>query len=264
MSNPHGSFIWYELLTPDAQAAARFYSGLLDWKISENPEYREITASEGMVGGMLPLTPEMTGDGARPAWLGYIAVDAVDDMVEAIVAQGGTVLMPARDMEHVGRFALVADPQGAPVYVMRPQGEAKATSNAFAAERPMQGHVAWNELSTTDPAGAWSFYGERFGWVMDGDMDMGPLGKYEFVRHGGHMLGAIMPKMPEMPVSAWTFYFRVADIDVAAAAIKTSGGTLYQEPMEIPGGDYSLGAADPHGAAFGLVGPRRASETPDA
>ena len=71
------------------------------------------------------------------------------------------------------------------------------------------------------------------------------------------MLGAIMPKMPQTPVSAWTYYFRVADIDAAAAYIRDQGATLLMEPTEIPGGEFSLNAMDPQGAAFGLVGPRR-------
>lgn len=261
MTNAHGSFIWYELLTPDTRAAESFYAGLLGWTMDGDPGYRHITASEGMIGGMLALSPEMTSGGAQPAWLAYINVEDVDRSVTAIVEQGGRVLMPARDMEDVGRFALVTDPQGAAFYVMRPKPPADrpdGPSNAFAAERPMMGHCAWNELSTTDQQGAWAFYGGQFGWAKDGDMDMGEMGKYEFIRHGSHMLGAIMPKMPQMPVSAWSFYFRVADIDRAAAYIKENGGTLFMQPTEIPGGDYSLNASDPQGAAFGLVGPRRA------
>jgi len=127
------------------------------------------------------------------------------------------------------------------------------------------GHCAWNELATDDPESAKHFYGQRFGWVKDGEMDMGPLGKYEFLRHAGRapdgspmgagMLGAVMPKMPGMPVSAWTYYFRIADIDAAAAHITANGGTVLQEPTEIPGGDFSLTATDPLGATFGLVGP---------
>lgn len=261
MTNAHGSFIWYELITPDTGAAESFYSGLLGWTFGGESDYRHIVASEGMVGGLLTLTPEMSSGGAHPAWLTYVAVDDVDRAVAKVVDQGGRVLMPARDMEDVGQFALVADPQGAAFYVMRPKPPANrpdAPSNAFAAERPMMGHCAWNELSTTDPAGAWSFYGDQFGWAKDGDLDMGEMGKYEFIRHGSHMLGAIMPKVPQMPVSAWTFYFRVADIDAAASYIRENGGTLFMEPMEIPGGDFSLNASDPQGAAFGLVGPRRA------
>ena len=94
--------------------------------------------------------------------------------------------------------------------------------------------------------------------LKDGDLDMGPMGKYEFLKVSGgrFALGAVMSKMPEMPVSAWSFYFRVPDIDKGAAAISANGGTILQGPMEIPGGDFSMMALDPAGAAFGLVGAR--------
>ena len=97
-------------------------------------------------------------------------------------------------------------------------------------------------------------------------MDMGPLATYEFLRHTGHapdgsppghgMLGAVMPKLPEMPVSAWTYYFRVPDVDVAIAAITANGGSIVQPPIEIPGGDFSMVGVDPQGATFALVGSR--------
>ena len=205
----------------------------------------------------MALTEDMKAGGGRPAWIGYIAVDDVDASVASIEAAGGRMLMPATDLPGVGRMAMVADPQGAPFYVMR--GESDETSHSFAATEPRPGHCAWNELSTTDPEDAKAFYGGQFGWSKDGDMDMGEMGKYEFMSasEGRFMLGAIMPKMPEMPVSAWIFYFRVPDIDTAAGTIGDNGGTVMQEPVEIPGGEYSLVAADPQGAVFGLVGPRR-------
>ena len=172
-----------------------------------------------------------------------------------IIAAGGTSFM-TMDVENVGRMAMVADPQGALFYVMR--GASSEPSHSFAAIEPKVGHCAWNELSTTDPEAAKTFYSKLFGWAKDGDLDMGPMGKYEFLRVAGgrFLLGAVMPKMPQMPVSAWTYYFRVSDIDAAVDALKAAGGTLHMEPMEIPGGDYSLSASDPQGAAFGLVGPR--------
>ena len=48
----------------------------------------------------------------------------------------------------------------------------------------------------------------------------------------------------------------MGDIDRAHAAVTANGGTITNEPMEIPGGDYALVARDPQGAGFGLVGPR--------
>ena len=130
---------------------------------------------------------------------------------------------------------------------------------------PEHGMFAWNELMTTDPEAAKQFYAKHFGWVKDGEMDMGPLGAYHFIRHAGRggpgsqhaMLGAVYKRPAEMPVAAWSYYFRVADIDAAVTAIKAGGGTLYANPIEIPGGEFSLNAADPQGASFGLVGARK-------
>ena len=269
MTNHHGDFIWYELMTPDGTASQAFYGSMLGWTFGGDDEYREIQGSDGGVGGMLQLTPEMTAGGAQPAWVGYILVDDVDKMVESVEHGGGRTFMPARDMPGVGRFAMVADPQGAPFYVMKPTPPADKpdmASNAFSYDKPRIGHCAWNELATSDVEGAKHFYGQRFGWVKDGEMDMGPMGKYEFLRHAGRapdgsppgqgMLGAVMPKMPQMPVSAWSHYFRVADIDAAVDYIGANGGTVTVAPMEIPGGDFSMNALDPQGAHFALVGSR--------
>jgi hypothetical protein len=47
-------------------------------------------------------------------------------------------------------------------------------------------------------------------------------------------------------------YFRVPDVDASAARIVANGGKVLNGPMEVPGGDRVLTAADPQGAAFGL------------
>lgn len=266
MTDSHGDFIWYELLTSDADAAGDFYGKVVGWTSADSGQtamdYRLFSSGDGSnmadgVGGYMAITPEMAEHGARPAWVGYIAVDDVDASTAAIIAAGGSVLMPAMDVEGVGRMAMVADPQGAPFYVMR--GTSPESSGAFAATEPKVGHCGWNELSSADPEAAKTFFGTVFGWTKDGEMDMGPLGKYEFWKPGDgrdFMLGAVMPLMPGMPMSAWTFYFRVADIDKAVEAINANGGKVLQEPTEIPGGEFSIAAMDPHGASFGLVGPR--------
>jgi uncharacterized protein len=267
MADHHGDFIWYELLTGDADAAGEFYGKVVGWTSSSagqpDMDYRFFSSGDGSdmadgVGGYMAITEDMAAGGAQPAWVGYIAVDDVDASVAAIGAAGGSVLMPATDLDGVGRMAMVADPAGAPFYVMK--GASDESSGAFAATEPKVGHCGWNELSSADPEAAKAFYSGLFGWAKDGEMDMGPLGKYEFWKPGDgreFMLGAVMPLMPGMPMSAWTYYFRVADIDTAVAAINGNGGKVFQDPTEIPGGEFSITAMDPHGAAFGLVGPRK-------
>ena len=259
-----GGFIWYELITPDPAAAKAFYDPVVGWDMAADPvapgmDYRMIQRSDGgNAGGVLTLTDEMRAGGARPIWLGYLHAADVDAKVAAVEADGGTMLMAPWDQPGVGRLAMVADPWGAPFYLMAPlppEGDANAASDVFSVDQPQ--HVRWNELSSSDADGAVDFYTRHFGWRQEGDMDMGEFGKYRFLYEGGTMIGAIMPKMPQMPVSLWTYYIGVDDIDRAAAAVREGGGQILQGPMEIPGGEYSLNAVDPQGAAFGLVGPRK-------
>ena len=258
MANTQGDFIWYELMTSDADAAQAFYTSVLDWKIAVSVmpgmDYRHIEASEGNVGGVMPISPEMAEHGARPAWVAYIAVDSVDASAASITAAGGSVMMPAMDIPSVGRIAMVADPHGAPFYIMTPAGEGE--SHAYSKDRPRIGHCAWNELVTPDQTASWAFYGEQFGWENPDSMDMGPMGSYQFIGYNG-MLGAMMKGIPEMGPPHWNQYFRVADIDAAVVAIGAGGGSVIHGPMEIPGGDVSLNGIDPQGAHFGVVGARK-------
>jgi uncharacterized protein len=266
MTNQHGDFIWYELLTKDANAAGDFYGKVVGWTsyASGQPgmDYRFFSSGDGTdnkdtIGGYMTITEEMEAGGSRPCWLGYIAVDDVDTRVTAITAAGGTLYMPAMDLEGVGRMAMVADPQGAPFYLMK--GASDETSHSFAAYEPKVGHCAWNELATSDPTGAKTFYGAQFGWSKAGETDMGPMGKYELIQCSGNrfMLGGVYPKVPEDEMSHWLFYFRVANLTAAIEALRTEGGHLRADPIAVPDrDDWTVQACDPDGAWFGMIGPR--------
>jgi predicted enzyme related to lactoylglutathione lyase len=258
-----GQLIWYELITPDPAAAKSFYDAVVGWTIEPQPsgemDYRMIGRSDGgNAGGVMRLTDEMASHGARPTWLAYINVADVDESAAAIEKAGGKTLMAPFDIPGIGRIALVADPQGAPFYVMKPippEGRENEQSDVFSVDEPQ--HVRWNELATADPEGAIAFYGKQFGWSQEGDMDMGEMGKYRFIQNRGTNIGAVMRKPPQLPVSMWTYYIGVDDIDRALNAIKTGGGQVLNGPMEIPGGEFAVNAMDPQGASFGLVGPRK-------
>ena len=253
--NPHGSFIWYELLTADPDAAAAFYGDVTGWTAASagqpGIDYRIFSADDGPVAGHMKLPDGAEAAGMRPGWLGYIGVDDVDSAVAAIEAAGGRVHMPAMDLEGVGRMALVADPQGVPFYVMR--GESDEASTSFS---PMEvGRCNWNELSTPDQDGALAFYTGQFGWQKGDSMPMGEMGVYQFIEHGGGMIGAVMTSPPGRP-GGWNFAFGVPDIDEAAGKISGGGGTVNHGPVEVPGGQYAVMATDPEGVPFMVVGPR--------
>ena len=254
MRNPHGSFIWYELIAADPAAAAAFYSGVTGWTVAAMPiaesqmPYTVLSAgASGVAGLMAPPLP-----GMRTGWSGYIGVDDVDASVAAIEAAGGAVLMPAVDMPGVGRMAHVADPQGVPFHVIR--GEPDEQSGAFDPMRP--GHCAWNELATPDLPAALNFYTRCFGWTKGDVMPMGDMGDYQFIDHGDVTLGAMMTRREPGPPAAWNFYFRVADVDAAATRATAAGATIHHGPAEVPGGDHIVIASDPQGTMFSLVGAR--------
>ncbi|HEY7811359.1 MAG TPA: VOC family protein [Allosphingosinicella sp.] len=255
-TNSHGSFIWYELLTTDADAAAAFYGEVIGWRATAagvpGYDYRFFWAGEEGIGGHMNIPEEGAEHGMRPGWYGFIGVNDVDASVAAIESEGGTVLMPAMDIPDVGRMALVTDPQHVPFYVMR--GSSNQKSDSFGRG---QGHCCWNELSTADQGAALSFYTRHFGWEKGEAMPMGEMGDYVFINHDGDMIGAVMPHQGDGPLPAWRFYFVVPDIDAAAAKVGAAGGVVRHGPQEIPGGDYMLVATDPQGAVFGAVGPRK-------
>jgi predicted enzyme related to lactoylglutathione lyase len=259
MANKHGEFIWYELMTRDPFAAKGFYDDVVGWTIGErlpgDIDYRVIAAGNTFVGGVFRLTDEMCEHGARPIWLGYIGVDDVDVTVSRAETLGGRVLMPARDIPDIGRIAMVADPQGAPFYVMRGAVEGK-TSTAF--NPTADGHCCWNELSTTDQTAALTFYGRLFGWSSDEVLPMGDMGEYVFFKHLGGRIGAVTAHMGKREVPSWLYYFHVPDIDAAKARAEALGGRILHGPLEVPIGEQIIIGTDPEGVTFALVGTKKA------
>jgi uncharacterized protein len=266
MSNaPAGGFIWYELMTSDAEAASRFYEAVVGWKIPRPapdaaPDYRMIQRDDGgNAGGVLALSPEMIRQGARPVWLGYLQVTEVDATVLALAADGGRTLM--RRSLPVGEIAMVTDPAGAPFYVMKPippEGAPGAVSDVFDPKKAQ--HVRWNELASENLAAAKAFYATHFHFAFNEILPMGPMGDYCFIDHGSQRIGAIMQKPPGSATRGWLFYFGVPSALAAREAILSSGGRIVREPHEVPGGDWVVVAEDPQGAAFAVVGPKGKQE----
>ena len=117
----HGAFSWNELMTTDPEAAKKFYAEVFGWEMQEYPmgdfNYTVVKIGEEAVGGISPIPPEATG--TPPNWGTYITVDNVDATVEKVTALNGKVLSPPTDIPDVGRMAIIQDPQGAVLMVMK-------------------------------------------------------------------------------------------------------------------------------------------------
>jgi uncharacterized protein len=116
-----GGFCWSELATRDTAAAAGFYRAVFGWGtkvLDMGPfSYTQWCVGDTPVGGMMAMTPEW---GDIPAhWLSYISVADCDDTARRAEARGARLIVPPKDIEKVGRFAVIADPQGAVFAVLK-------------------------------------------------------------------------------------------------------------------------------------------------
>jgi len=253
---PASKFVWYELMTTDTAAAEKFYDAVVGWTSRDagmggDSKYTLLSAGSTDVAGLMGFPKELEGQGIPPNWSGYVGVDDVDAMAARLVRAGGTLRRPADDIPGVGRFAVVADPQGAVFLLFKGAGEAPP---APAPGTP--GTCGWHELMTTDWPKAFAFYSELFGWTKAEAMDMGPMGTYQIFAIDGVPCGGMMNKPPEMPVPpCWQYYFNVPEIESCVARIKTGGGQVVNGPMQVPGGSWIVNAVDPQGAHFSVVAP---------
>jgi uncharacterized protein len=243
-------FCWFELVTPDTQAAGDFYKTVIGWtsEMSSGPAgpYTIFkTAQDIHVGGMLEM------QGVPPGWLGYVAVDDVDAFARKVETAGGQVHKPPQDIPNVGRFAVVADPQGAMFVLFK-----DTSASPPARPAPMSpGSLGWAELHAADWEKAFDFYAGLFGWKKHDAVDMGAMGTYQTVGLDQAFAGLFNdPDPPSGPY--WLYYFGVDGVDSALERVKTAGGEILIGPMEVPGGAFVVNARDPQGGYFALVGMR--------
>lgn len=115
--NEPGAVCWYELVTSDTDAAARFYNQVFGWEArSHGPNggpggYTELRLGDKMIGGMMSRPPNLPAE-APNFWAVYFAVDDTDAAAARVQELGGRVLVGPVDVPP-GRFAVCMDPTGA-------------------------------------------------------------------------------------------------------------------------------------------------------
>ena len=255
MPVPHGKFIWYELMTTDKAGAETFYRTVMGWGTRdaglEGLDYTLLTVGEAPIGGLMAMPEQPCTAGARPGWIGHVAVDDVDAAADRVTRDDGAVRYGPMDVPEIGRFAVVTDPQGAVFVLFRPAGDGPPS----AAGKP--GSVYWHELHASDREAAFTFYSTLFGWTKAEAFDMGPpAGVYQLFAAGDASVGGMMTRMESVPVPFWLYYFGTDDIDAAAGRVKNAGGQVLNGPHQVPGGSWIAQCLDPQGVMFALVGPR--------
>ncbi len=123
-SYPAGTPCWIDLMTPDVDGSASFYSSVFGWDAHDQFDddgtriYTTFKQGDHDVAGMGGQAPGM--EGMPAVWNSYIAVDDVNAAAEAVSAAGGTVMMPPMEVMTAGHMAVFADPTGPPSPSGRP------------------------------------------------------------------------------------------------------------------------------------------------
>lgn len=114
------SLCWNELLTNDTAKATDFYTKLFGWTTKADSgamPYTEFINGDAHVGGMMQIQPQMGP--IPPHWGIYIAVDDCDATAQKAASLRANTYVPPMDIEKVGRFATLADPQGATFSIIK-------------------------------------------------------------------------------------------------------------------------------------------------
>jgi len=245
----HGQFVWYELTTPDVDAAKKFYPRFTGWGTQQfDNDYTMFTTGGVPIAGLFRLDEDMRQQGVPPNWMPYVEADDIDATAAKATSLGGRVTHGPADIPGTGRFAVLQDPQGAMfgIYKSTNPGGAWDGTNIV-------GRFSWHELMTTDSAKAFEFYRALFGWDKNGGMDMGGGQMYDMYGKGDKMYGGMFNRPPEMAGMPpfWLVYIHVPDVGKAVSTAVKAGARVQRPQMDIPGGSIAI-LGDPQGAGFAL------------
>ncbi len=120
--NEPGALSWTELMTADPGKARAFYTGLFGWSTEEYPMgpnlYTVYKRGTDAAGGMMKITSDMGP--APPNWMPYLGVESCDATVAKATGLGARTIVPPTSVPMAGRFAVIADPQGAHLGILQP------------------------------------------------------------------------------------------------------------------------------------------------
>jgi predicted enzyme related to lactoylglutathione lyase len=232
-----GKFVWLDLVTADGPAVTRFYGDLFGWSFEEGQDSYLVRNDGRPIAGIVIIRPDQ-GEGTGSAWVPSLSVRDVDEAVAVVRREGGAVDRGPLDVEGRGRMALVDDPGGAVLVLLRASGGDPAD-----AEPPI-GDWLWRELWTRDAAAAIAFY-RSLADFQENVLEF-PGQSYTVLEQSGRpRAGVIEAPMREFEPQ-WLPYVHVEDPEQVVERARSLGARVVLQDE-----DAAI-LVDPGGAAFGV------------
>ncbi len=219
-----GRFVWRELHTFKDMPM-----GDMTYTLASN--------GDEQIAGLMALSPDSP---MHTSWLAYVSVPDVDASQQAAEANGGTVGMPAMDVEGIGRMAMLVDPQGAAFSVFR-----AVDGDPAIKECPAAGDFGWNSLVMPKPDASGDFYAKVLGWKTLNSHGM------TLFATGDRMEGNVQQGPQDKPAH-WVNFVVVDDLDVSRESAASLGAHVIDDRHEIPGVGTIAVLKDPQGAIICL------------
>lgn len=239
-----GAVVWMDLLTSDVEKAAAFYESVFDWSFRFSPE-RDY--AYGALNGV-PVASIAAYEGnledADGLWIPSISVSDVDEAMAVTRSNGGSLVGPPEDLPGRGRYALIEDPTGAAVMLLRAEG-----GDPHRSEAPNQ--WLWAELWTDDTAKATDFYEQVLGYRTVAVKDVEGQTFLVIGRDRQPYASVVKTPLPNVDPT-WLAYLLVADVSATTNAVLEAGGAVLLAPQKDGFNDDIAIVADPTGGVFAL------------
>jgi predicted enzyme related to lactoylglutathione lyase len=242
-----GKFVWRDLVTENPDAVKPFYAALFGWQFEEGralgAPYTLVKSGGQYIAG-ISKTQRPRPEQPVSQWLSFMSVADVDRAVEKTRAAGGSVVAGPLDLPNIGRGAVVLDPDGAPLGLLR-----SSIGDPADAAEPAMNRFLWTEHLSRDPQASADFYAALAGFEVR-KIDSGGKPYWVLVR-GRERAGLLRnPIAVDRPI--WLASVRVADPGASAARAAQLGGRVLLAPRaDLRNGTLAL-IADPTGAVLAL------------
>lgn len=240
-----GKIVWHDLLTPDVEAAKRFYGALFGWSFEDQQGYTLAFKDGKAIAGIVGIDPKDQNKKIA-SWIIYLSVPNVDQAAGLVREAGGEVVQGPEEMVGRGRYALVKDPQGAALILLRSSSGDPADVAA-----PGLDTWLWNELWSKDARKSLAFYQKLAGYTASpvyeasGDGD----GYWIMLKQGKWRTGIASHPFIEVP-SQWVPVIKVRDLKETMVLVKQNGGRMLLEPGHALCRGTVAPVEDPSGAVF--------------
>jgi len=250
MATPTGRFVWHEIVSTDLETSIAFFQKLFGWEVKDSGmpdmDYRMAFAGEQAVAGFVALDP---AHGQPSHWIGYVAVPDVDAAIDGAKKAGAAVPVEPMEIDQVGRFGVLVDPQGGAIAPFKGAGEGPPDPEGMA-----PGCVCWAQYNGHDIPAASDFYAGLFDWTITKTDDPAGGDYWMVNRADGGEVGGMMPMpegLDEVP-SHWLYYVCVNDVDATVETATGLGAMVHVPPTDIPGMGRFAVMADPTGGGFAV------------